>query len=150
MKLDSYNRIGRQDDPDTGCRLDGLLSCVRAWLTLDAQVKRLLPSNLHPHMQAVCIEEDRLLVHAHSPMAANRLKMLLPALLPQLRQHYPSVRAVGVKMQPKTPPPPKEKNFRISDQALDCFRDSAAKVRHHPGLADALQRLADTHRNRSG
>lgn len=143
MKLDTYSRIGPRDDPDSGRYLGSLLAQTRIWLDLDRQVKALLPANLHPHMQAVCIEGGVLIVHASAAMAANRLKMILPALLPQLMRQCPEVRAVRVKMQPKNVPPQKEKDFRISAEAVAYFRASAEKLRHHPELAAALQRLAD-------
>lgn len=137
MKLDQHTQTDRH--------LHSLIQRARAWQTLDGEIKKLLPANLHPHMQAACIENGVLIVHAHAPMAANRLKMLLPALLPQLQQLHLDLRSVAVKMQPKNPPKPSTKNFRISNRALQYFRQSADQVRHHPELAQALNQLADHH-----
>lgn len=137
MKLDQYTQTDRN--------LHNLIARARQWQNLDSQIKKLLPANLHPHMQAVCIENGVLIVHAHAPMAANRLKMLLPALLPQLQQLHPQLQSLTIKIRPKNPPVVAEKNFRISGQALQYFRQSAARLQHHPELAQALQHLADNH-----
>ena len=65
--------------------LANLLQRSRYWQQLDAAAKRLLPANLHPHFRVACIEEGALIIHVSAPMAATRLKMLLPNLLPQLK-----------------------------------------------------------------
>ena len=57
--------------------------------------------------QTACIEEGRLVLLAANGMAASRLKMILPALVPQLQDLNAGIRDVAVKVVPKPPAQPK-------------------------------------------
>ena len=127
-------------------RLKNLLHTSRYWLKLDADVKKLLPPNLHPHFRVVCIENNTLVLHVSAPMAATRLKMLLPALLPRLQQLDADIQAACIKMRPHNPESKCTKNFRISSQALNCFEQTANQLNHHPELAEAMRQLVKHNR----
>ena len=80
-------------------------------------------------------------------MAATRLKMLLPNLLPQLQELDPSIVRIQIKTRPTNPEVPKSKNFHLSERALNSFEQTAEKVAHHPKLAAALQKLVKNNRH---
>ena len=94
----NLEQLGKRD-----ARLAGLLQQSQQWRRLDAAVKRILPANLHPHFQTACIEEGRLVLLAANGMAASRLKMILPALVPQLQELDAGIQDVAVKVVPKPP-----------------------------------------------
>ena len=127
--------------------LANLLQRSRYWQQLDAATKRLLPANLHPHFRVACIEEGALIIHVSAPMAATRLKMLLPNLLPQLQELDPGIARIQIKTRPHNPAAAKSKNFHLSERALNSFEQTAEKVAHHPKLAAALQNLVKNNRN---
>ena len=83
--------------------LANLLQRSRYWQQLDDAAKRLLPANLHPHFRVACIEEGALIIHVSAPMAATRLKMLLPSLLPQLQELDPNIARIQIKTRPPQP-----------------------------------------------
>jgi len=80
-------------------------------------------------------------------MAATRLKMLLPNLLPQLQELDPGIARIQIKTRPHNPAAAKSKNFHLSERALNSFEQTAEKVAHHPKLAAALQNLVKNNRN---
>ncbi|ULJ65055.1 DUF721 domain-containing protein [Wielerella bovis] len=127
-------------------QLKNLIACARYWQKLDSAVKQLIPHNLHPHFQVVCIENNDLVLHVSAPMAATRLKMLLPALLPRLQAIDTSIQAIRIKVRPKNQESKRTKNFHISQQALDYFEQTAKQLAHHPQLADAMQKLVEHNR----
>ena len=127
--------------------LANLLHRSRYWQQLDDAAKRLLPANLHPHFRVACIEEGALIIHVSAPMAATRLKMLLPSLLPQLQELDPNIARIQIKTRPHNPATAKSKNFHLSERALNSFEQTAEKVAHHPKLAAALQNLVKNNRN---
>jgi len=97
----NLEQLGKRD-----ARLAGLLQQSQQWRRLDAAVKRILPANLHPHFQTACIEEGRLVLLAANGMAASRLKMILPALVPQLQDLNAGIRDVAGTKQPSPPRQP--------------------------------------------
>lgn len=129
--------------------LSGLLGQVRKWQRLDGEVKRLVPANLHPHFQTACVENGVLVLAAANNMAASRLKMILPSVLPQLMQIDGSIRDVSVRLVPKPPAIPRENSFRLSDGILADLESTAKKVEEsNPALAQVLARMASRHRTR--
>lgn len=108
--------------------LANLLQRSRYWQQLDAAAKRLLPANLHPHFRVACIEEGALIIHVSAPMAATRLKMLLPSLLPQLQELDPDIARIQIKTRPHNPAAAKSKNFHLSERALNSFEQTAKKL----------------------
>jgi hypothetical protein len=137
----NLEQLGKRD-----ARLAGLLQQSQQWRRLDAAVKRILPTNLHPHFQTACIEEGRLVLLAANGMAASRLKMILPALVPQLQELNAGIRDVAVKVVPKPPAQPKVNSLLLSGAALESFDAAAAKLEDkHPELAAALAELVRKH-----
>ena len=137
----NLEQLGKLD-----ARLAGLLQQSQQWRRLDAAVKRILPANLHPHFQTACIEEGRLVLLAANGMAASRLKMILPALVPQLQDLNAGIRDVAVKVVPKPPAQPKVNSLHLSGAALESFDAAAAKLEDkHPELAAALAELVRKH-----
>ncbi len=126
--------------------LANLLQRSRYWQQLDTAIKRLLPPNLHPHFRVACIDENALIIHVSAPMAATRLKMLLPSLLPKLQEIDSHIIRVQIKTRPTNPEAPKSKNFHLSERALNSFEQTAEKVAHHPKLAAALRKLVKNNR----
>jgi hypothetical protein len=113
---------------------------------LDAAVKKLLPANLHPHFQTACIEDGRLILLAANNMAASRLKMIAPSVLPQLAGLDASIRSVSVRLVPKPEKPPKTNTLHLSKAALESLDSAAAKLeKRHPELAEALANLVRRH-----
>ena len=133
MNLD---QLGKRDH-----RLTGLLQQSQQWRRLDAQVKQILPANLRAHFQAACIEEGCLVLLAANNMAASRLRMIAPGLLPQLQTLDRRITQVRAKILPKPPEQPRQNRLRMSDAALEALSDSAERLQHHPELAEALQQL---------
>ena len=126
--------------------LANLIHRAHYWQQLDTATKRLLPTNLHPHFRVVCIEDGTLIIHVTAPMAATRLKMLLPSLLPKLQEIDSHITRIQIKTRPSNPQTPKSKNFHLSDRALNSFEQTAEKVAHHPKLAAALRKLVKNNR----
>ena len=126
--------------------LAGLLQQSQQWRKLDAKIKTVLPANLHPHFQTACVEDGRLVLLAANNMAASRLKMILPAMLPKLQTLHAGVREVVVRVVPKPPAQPKTNSLRLSEAALDSFDEAVAKLEgKHPELAAALAELVRKH-----
>ncbi|MDO5640489.1 MAG: DciA family protein [Neisseria sp.] len=121
--------------------LQGLLQQSRQWQRLDTQVKQILPANLRPHFQTACIEEGCLVLLAANNMAASRLRMIAPGLLPQLQAIDSRIQTVRTKIQPKPPVAPRQNKLHMSETALVALSDSAKRLQHHPELAEALQNL---------
>ena len=120
-------------------QMSQLLTLSRYWQQLDSIVKHLLPCNLHTYFRIACVQNNTLVVHAYSHVCASRLKMLLPALLPQLQQHDNQIQRIRIKMCFTDVPVARQKNFRISPTALGYFERTAQQLAHHPQLAHALQ-----------
>lgn len=121
--------------------LQDLLHQSRYWRSLDKSIKKMLPENLHAYFHVVCISQGDLIIHATSPMAATRLRMLLPMLLSRIREQDSHIVQVVVKVLPQDNQVKKEKTFRISPQALGYFEETAKHLTQHPELAHALQQL---------
>lgn len=125
--------------------LQNLLQKSYYFQQLDTQVKRLLPPNLAPHFRVVCVRDGALLISVSSSMAASRLKMLLPALLPRIQALNGQIETVQVSVSPKSPESQREKDFAISPAALEMFAETAERVRHHADLYESLQNLLRHH-----
>ncbi|WP_308185696.1 DciA family protein [Neisseria polysaccharea] len=137
----NLEHLGRQDS-----LLSELLKQAEKWRRLDAAVKKLLPLNLHPHFQTACIEDGELVLLAANNMAASRLKMIAPSVLPQLAGLDASIRSVSVRLVPKPEKPPKTNTLHLSKAALESFGSAAAKLeKRHPELAAALAELVRKH-----
>lgn len=141
LKYMDLAQLGKRDH-----LLAGLLQQAQQWRKLDAKIKTVLPANLHPHFQTACVEDGRLVLLAANNMAASRLKMILPAMLPKLQTLYAGVMEVVVRVVPKPPARPKNNSLRLSEAALDSFDEAAAKLEgKHPELAAALAELVRKH-----
>ncbi|QEY25962.1 DciA family protein [Neisseria zalophi] len=122
-----------------------LLQQSQQWQKLDRQIKQVLPANLREHFQTACIEEGTLVLLANNNMAASRLRMITPSLLPKLQNLHPDIVSVRIKTIPTRPLPPRENHLKLSKTAVQSFRHSAEQLQHHPKLAEALQKLAEKH-----
>ena len=137
----NLEHLGRQDS-----LLSELLKQAGKWRRLDAAVKKLLPPNLHPHFQTACIEDGGLILLAANNMAASRLKMIVPSVLPQLASLDEAIRSVSVKLVPKPESRPKTNTLHLSKAALESFDSAAARLeKRHPELAEALAELVRKH-----
>ena len=127
-------------------KLAGLLTQSQQWQRLDQAIKLLSPPNLRAHFQVACIEDGCLVLIATNSMAAGRLRMILPSLLPQLHQVDHRIEQVRIKNIPTPPAPPKVKNLHFSESALKQFAQTAKQLQHHPELAEALTKLVERNR----
>lgn len=127
--------------------LSQLLHQSAHWRALNRVLQQNLPDNLHAHFQVACVnEEGCLIVLAASSMAASRLRMMLPALLGQLRSIDTAIQAVRVKIQPPQPKQPVYRHMPMSSHGRQTFLRAAAQLPHHPELAATL--LATGQKNR--
>ena len=141
LKYMDLAQLGKRDH-----LLAGLLQQSQQWRELDAKIKTVLPANLHPHFQTACVEDGRLVLLAANNMAASRLKMILPAMLPKLQTLHAGEREEVVRVVPKPPAQPKTNSLRLSEAALDSFDEAAAKLEgKYPELAAALAELVRKH-----
>ncbi len=129
--------LGRNDR-----QLHALLQQSQQWQRLAAQIKTYLPANLAAHCHIVCLDGSTLVVFADNNMVASRLRMILPGLVPQLQSVCTGVESFRVKIQPKLNTLPRHQPHLFSHHALDSFEQAAARVEHHPELAEALARFA--------
>lgn len=137
----NLEHLGRQDS-----LLSELLKQAGKWRRLDTAVKKMLPPNLHPHFQTACIEDGGLILLAANNMAASRLKMIVPSVLPQLASLDEAIRSVSVKVVPKPESRLKTNNLHLSKAALESFDSAAARLeKRHPELAEALAELVRKH-----
>ena len=115
------------------------LSAQRAVLV---NIRRLLPHDLAEH----CINAQRrdqvLVVHTDTPVWATRLRYASIQLLSQLRQTYPELRAIKIRLlPPRLRPRRRPSTARHSDAAAAIIHDSAQDTKQ-PQLRDALERLS--------
>lgn len=137
----NLEQLGKRDS-----RLQALLQQAQQWQRLDREVKKILPANLRPHFQTACIEKGRLVLLAGNNMASSRLKMILPSLLPLLKQLHPAIIEVGVRVVPKENEPEKRNTLYLSDTALESFEQTALRLQDkHPKLAQRLEDLVKKH-----
>ncbi|UOP04667.1 DciA family protein [Conchiformibius kuhniae] len=131
-------------------RLQGLLAQSAHFRRLDTEVKKLLPANLAAHCRVVRVDEQgQLVLFASGNMAAGRLRMILPALLPRLQNLDETITGVVCKVMPPNEPPRPPKTLFIPEQALARFDETAERLAHHQGLAQALRDLVRNHRNQA-
>ncbi|WP_434779742.1 DciA family protein [Neisseria sp. Ec49-e6-T10] len=127
-------------------RLNALTQQVRLWQRLELQVKKMLPLNLADFYQISCVnEQGALVVFAHNAMVASRLKMIMPALVPQLQGMDARIIKVLVKVSPQEHVHAKYKKAVLGQEAQTQLLSASEKLSHHPELAQALSRLALSH-----
>lgn len=66
--------------------------------TLLSELRRHLPDMLAGHCSAARLRDQQLIVSVDSPAWATRLRFVAPQLLDSLRQRYPDLEAVRVKV----------------------------------------------------
>lgn len=125
----------------------GLIEQSKYFQSLDKQIKTWLPENLTAHFRVVCLSQGTLILHVSGSMAASRLKMLLPALLPRIQQLDNRILDCKVHVLPSNPPRKKVKTFHIPPSALAQFKQTAERVRHHEDLHQAICQLIQHHEN---
>lgn len=123
--------------------LKQLLNITTHWQKLNKCLEQALPPNLHGYFQVACVREGCLVVLAHHSMAAARLRMVLPAVLPQLQQMDANICSCRVKVQLLETAKPVVKKATLSPTARAALAKSAQAVSHHPDLARALRHLSE-------
>lgn len=124
-------------------QLQQLLAQSTHWQRLTNCLKQELPATMKPHFNVACVRDGCLVVIAYNSMAASRLRMVLPALLPQLQLIDSAVESVKVKVQPPDLKPELAKRASLGPLARSELARSAEALSHHPELAIALQRLSE-------
>lgn len=122
--------------------LTNLLQQHKQQQQLLTSVKRLLPANLQPHVQAAFIDNNILKLITTHPIAASRIKMLAPTLLPSLQNHHPQITSIHIKNQPAEPEKiQKTKTFRLPENAVPVLKQTADSLSRHPRLSYAIKQL---------
>ncbi|MCO6521804.1 MAG: DUF721 domain-containing protein [Snodgrassella sp.] len=134
----NLNRFGKKN-----AQLNQLLTQSAHWQRLSTCLKQELPASMRAHFNVACVRDGCLVVIAHNSMAASRLRMVLPALLPQLQQIEATINSVKVKVQPPESKPEAVKRASLSPVARGALARSAQALPHHPELAAALRRLSE-------
>lgn len=135
MNLNHFGQKNKQ--------LQQLLAQSTHWQRLTNCLKQELPATMRPHFNVACVRDGCLVVIAYNSMAASRLRMVLPALLPQLQLIDSAVESVKVKVQPPDLKPELAKRACLGPLARSELARSAEALSHHPELAIALQRLSE-------
>lgn len=133
----NLNHFGRDNTA-----LRQLLQQTAHWRRLDTALKQQLPENLHNHFQAACIHESCLVILATNSMAASRLRMMLPTLVPKLQSIDSTIQTVHVRIQPLSVQKPSVKRAHLGEQARASLAQSADRLAHHPELAAAMRALS--------
>lgn len=119
--------------------IEAEISAQRALLI---QVRELLPGDVARHCVAAQLRDQRLTLHADSPVWATRLRYLTAQILGLLQREHPSLRWIKIKLVlPHSPPPARPRVARRSDAAAGIIHDSAQDTKQ-PQLREALQRLS--------
>lgn len=127
--------------------LTALLQQHRTQRQTTEQIKKLLPVNLQGYVQAALLHETSLTVFTAHAIAASRLKMFTPVLLPQLQRDFPQLQNIHIKIMPEETPVTKQGTFRLPENAVPHLSETAEKLSRHPRLAAAFKRLL-ANRNR--
>lgn len=135
MNLNHFGQKNKQ--------LQQLLAQSTHWQRLTNCLKQELPATMRPHFNVACVRDGCLVVIAYNSVAASRLRMVLPALLPQLQLIDSAVESVKVKVQPPDLKPELAKRASLGPLARSELARSAEALSHHPELAIALQRLSE-------
>lgn len=123
--------------------LQQLLRQASYFQRLDNQIKRLFPLNLADFFKVVCIQDNRLILSVQNPTVASRLKMLLPAVLSQIKDLDERIGDVVLNVQPIYPPKKPPKRCVMDKQVIDILEESLNLFEHKPKIADSLVRLIE-------
>lgn len=127
-----------------------IAGCVRLERISDL-VKGQLPAPLNRHCHVVNISDDGImLLHTDAPAWSSRLRLQIPRLVEQLRNHpeLGMVRDIRLKTMPSASPSRAVAPARLpelSPAAAAHLRTAAASI-ETPALRDALLRLASRRR----
>lgn len=123
--------------------LNALIRQVRNWQQTEERLLAVLPPNLQQRCRAVRIRDGGILVlHAADNLAASRLRMIAPALVPKLQSIDSAIQSVHVTIRPPETVVEKTKQARLSHNAAKHCLAAADRLSRHPDLADALRALA--------
>ncbi|MBH5329955.1 DUF721 domain-containing protein [Eikenella sp. S3360] len=122
--------------------LHDLIVQAEGWRHTAEALEANLPAKLRRYCRAVRLRDGVLVWYADNNMAAARLRMLSPGLLPAWRSVCPEAREVLVKISPREPEREKVKQAHLSRAAAEKCREMAEGLARHPELAAALRRLA--------
>lgn len=124
-------------------QLNLLLTQSAHWQRLNTCLKEELPDSMHPHFNVACVRAGCLMVIAYNSMAASRLHMVLPALIPQLQLIDATIKSIKIKIVPLDSKLKIVKRASLGPIARNELARSAEALSHHPELAIALQRLSE-------
>lgn len=134
----NLNRFGKKN-----AQLNQLLAQSAHWQRLSNCLKQELPANICAHFTVACVREGCIVVIASNSIVASRLRMVLPAFLPQLQQLDATIESVKVKVQPAESKTEAVKRAILTPEARSALSRSAQALTHHPELAAALRRLSE-------
>lgn len=134
----NLNRFGK-----TNAQLNHLLVQSAHWQRLSACLKQELPASLCAHFNVACVRAGCLVVIAHNSMVASRLRMVLPALLPQIQKIDTTIENIKIRVKPADSKQKVIKNASLSPVARNALMRSAQALSHHPELAAALRSLSE-------
>lgn len=135
MNLNHFGQKNKQ--------LQQLLAQSTHWQRLTNCLKQELPATMRPHFNVACVRDRCLVVIAYNSMAASRLRMVLPALIPQLQLIDATIESIKIKIVPLESKLKVAKRASLGPVARNELARSAEALRHHPELAIALQRLSE-------
>ncbi len=132
------NRWTKKNTP-----LGQLIQQSERWIRLEQDLQKRLPPNIAPFCHVICINQEHCLILAvDNNLVANRLRMVLPSLVPELQLIDSDIDSIHVKIKPRPIAKPKNKEVNFSDAALDSFTQAAKHVSDYPRLAQALEQFA--------
>lgn len=142
LNLGRHSLHGRERLSRGDLALHELIVQAESWRPVAEALAARLPAKLRRYCRAVRVREGVLVWYADDNMAAARLRMLAPGLLPAWRAVCPEAREVLVKISPRELEKPRVKQAHLSQSAAEQCRAMAEGLAHHPELAAALRRLA--------
>ncbi|CCD29432.1 conserved hypothetical protein [Candidatus Glomeribacter gigasporarum BEG34] len=118
---------------------------VEQMAQLAADVSRLLPDGLAPHIFAGPVREGTLTLFAAHGALAARLRHLEPHLAQNLQRRGWAIHALRIRIRQRAPVvPPAPKTARISPAGLSCLDQLRRQLAPSP-LQMALARFIDRH-----
>ncbi len=126
-----------------------ILKRGRELARLDHTVRRLLPNDLATHCQVVNFRDGTLVITTSSAARATQLRFTVPELQSRLQHQLPmKLETIKIRVRPENVQP-----ARVTRPAQTLSATSAnllaqtAKTLDHPGLKEALYRIATRVRN---
>jgi len=137
------SKVGRLLASDAG--LQPVIAKAREINALSKLCFDFLPPGLARLVRAVNLRDRQLILHAASPAAAAKLKLLSESLYKYLLEQRGEVNSVSVRVQPGTAhagDAPARQRARLSQSALNDLRALYQKLQDSPAR-DALKTLLE-------